>query len=140
MSPEQIARVQQSFARLAVQRERVAARFYGRLFEIAPELRPMFGTDIAAQGERLMNALARVVAGLGQFETLRPQVEALALRHAGYGATPQHYALVGNALMWTLQQCIGPDFDAAEHEAWLTTYETLAETMINAAERAAVAA
>ena len=59
MTPEQIALVQQSFAKVAPISEQAAALFYGRLFEIAPEVKPLFRGDMKEQGRKLMATLAR---------------------------------------------------------------------------------
>ena len=43
---QQIQLVKQSFAKIAPIAEQAADLFYGRLFEIAPQLRPLFKGDI----------------------------------------------------------------------------------------------
>jgi hypothetical protein len=42
--------------------------FYGRPFEIAPQLRPLFRGDMAEQGRKLMATLAFVVNGLSSLD------------------------------------------------------------------------
>jgi hypothetical protein len=69
MTPEQVAQVQQSFAKVAPIADKAAALFYDRLFEIAPELRPLFHGDMAEQGRKLMATLAIVVRGLSRLDT-----------------------------------------------------------------------
>ena len=54
MTPQQIALVQTSFARVAPIADTAADLFYGRLFEIAPEVRRMFPDDMARQKKKLM--------------------------------------------------------------------------------------
>lgn len=46
MSPEQIALVQSSFVQVKAISDTAAALFYSKLFELAPEVRPMFSRDI----------------------------------------------------------------------------------------------
>ena len=43
---QQVQLVKQSFAKIAPIVEQAADLFYGRLFEIAPQLRPLFKGDI----------------------------------------------------------------------------------------------
>ena len=49
MTPSQVDLVQQSFAKVAPISEQAAQLFYGRLFEIAPEVKPMFPGDMTEQ-------------------------------------------------------------------------------------------
>ena len=59
-----------------------------------------------------------------------PAVKMLAVKHVSYGVVPAHYAKAGEALIWTLEQGLGPDFTPKTKAAWLATYEALAGIMI----------
>ena len=76
MTPDQVQLVQQSFAKVAPIAGQAAALFYGRLFEIAPEVKPLFRGDMAEQGRKLMATLAVVVNGLGNLESILPAASA----------------------------------------------------------------
>jgi hemoglobin-like flavoprotein len=136
MTPEQALLVRASFAKVVALGDRAAALFYERLFTLDPTLRPLFKGDLAAQRGKLLAALALVVAGLDRLDEILPAVRALGRRHAGYGAAPEHYATVGEALIWTLEQALGADFTPPVRHAWLEAYGLLAWTMITAAETA----
>lgn len=140
MTPDQIASVRDSFGKVAPIADQAAALFYGRLFEIAPETRALFKSDMAEQGRKLMATLAVVVRGLDDLPALMPAVSKLAERHAGYGVGAAHYAPVGAALLWTLEQGLGEGFTPAVKDAWTTAYGTLSGAMIVAAETAEPAA
>ncbi len=130
MTPDQVKRVQESFALIAPEADRVAAVFYSRLFEIAPSVEPLFRGDMAEQRRKLIAMLATVVNSLSDLPAVLPAASALAKRHLGYGVEPQHYAKVGQALIWTLQQGLGPAWTAATADAWITAYMTLSDFMI----------
>ena len=136
MTPEQTLIVRETFAKVEPISEAAAALFYGRLFELDPSLRPMFRGDMAEQGRKLMQTLAVVVHGLDRIATLVPAVEALGRRHAGYGVRDEHYATVASALLWTLEQGLGPAFTPAAREAWTAAYTLLATVMQRAAAEA----
>jgi hemoglobin-like flavoprotein len=108
-----------------------AARlFYGRLFEIAPSLRPLFRhAEMDVQGNKLMQVLGFAVAHLDKLDTLAPTVEALGRRHATYGVEDRDYAAVGDALIWTLQQGLGAAFTEEARAAWTTTFQLIAGIM-----------
>ena len=129
MTPEQIALVQSSFKSVAPIAPKAADLFYDRLFEIAPEVRPMFPQDLAGQKVKLITMLATAVNNLHQFETIKSAVRDLGDRHRGYGVTPAHYAPVGAALLWTLEQGLGSAFTPAVRAAWTEVYATLAGAM-----------
>jgi nitric oxide dioxygenase len=140
MTPEQIRLVQESFKQVLPIRDQAAELFYGRLFALDPSTRALFaGTDIRAQGGKLMAAIAMVVGSLNQPEAMLVKVRALAVRHVGYGVEEGHYATVGAALLWTLAAGLGDAFTPALRAAWGAAYALLADTMIAAAREAAVA-
>ena len=140
MTPSQIKLVQTTFAQLIPIAATVANLFYGRLFEIAPHVRPMFPENRAEQKEQLMAMLRAAVAGLDNLDTLVPTVTALGRRHAGYGLKAQHYVLVGSALLWTLEKALGETFTSEVKDAWASAYILLWTTMTDAANERPMAA
>jgi hemoglobin-like flavoprotein len=103
--------------------------FYDRLFEIAPNLRPMFPADMRDQKRKLFVMIATAVQGLNNLAKLVPQVKALGARHAAYGVKSSHYDIVGDALIWTLAEGLGDAFTPAVETAWTRVYGLLADTM-----------
>ncbi len=140
MTPSQIDLIQDSFRKVVPISDTAAALFYGRLFEIAPEVKPLFKGDMSLQGAKLMATLGLVVAGLNDLSKIVPAAESLARKHVGYGVKDEHYAPVGAALIWTLEQGLGPDFTPETKAAWIEAYTILSSVMIAAAAKAPVAA
>lgn len=139
MTPQQITRVQDSFAQVAPIAEQAAALFYDRLFEQNPELRALFSGDIKRQGAMLMQTLALAVKHLHQPDQILEPLRSLGRRHVGYGVEEHHYPLVGDALLWTLGQGLGDAFDDDTREAWTAAYGLLAGVMCQAAADAQAA-
>lgn len=133
MTPNEIDLVQSSFAKVVPIKNEAANLFYTRLFDVAPEVKSMFSGDMEEQGAKLMMTLAAVVNGLHDLEATLPQVKALAVRHVDYGVKPEHYPVVGSALLWTLSQGLGDEFTSDVEAAWTTAYGTLSSVMIEAA-------
>jgi hemoglobin-like flavoprotein len=140
MTPDQIKAIQESFAKVAPISEQAAAIFYGRLFEIAPSVKPLFKGDMTEQGRKLMATLAVVVNGLTNLETILPAASALAKRHVGYGVKPIHYPIVSEALLWTLERGLGADWTPELATAWGDAYGVLSDYMIDEAYGYSVAA
>jgi nitric oxide dioxygenase len=130
MTPDQVKAIQESFLKLKPISEKAAELFYGRLFEIAPAVRPLFRGDMKEQGRMLMAVLAAVVHGLGDLESILPAARALAKRHVGYGVAAADYAPVGAALLWTLARGLGEEWTPELAAAWRAAYTTLSEFMI----------
>jgi hemoglobin-like flavoprotein len=133
MTPDQVTLVQESFKKVVPIADKAADLFYDRLFTIAPEVRSLFPADLSEQKKKLMQVLATAVTNLHQVEKVLPAVEELGRRHVAYGVTEKHYAPVGAALLWTLEQGLGPDFTPAVKAAWTETYMTVAGVMTKAA-------
>lgn len=130
MTPDKIALVKANFAEVAEISETAASLFYQRLFETAPSVRSLFKGDMVMQGRKLMASLGMVADGLEHLDQLLPKVQHLARRHVAYGAEEAHYAVVGETLLWTLEQGLGEAFTPAARAAWTEAYTLLADAMI----------
>jgi hemoglobin-like flavoprotein len=130
MEKSEVALIQSSFAEVKPISEQAAALFYDHLFEIAPSVKPLFKGDMAEQGRKLMGTLAYVVHGLNDLASILPAASALAKRHVAYGVQPDHYGPVGAALLWTLEQGLGPKWTPQTAAAWAKAYTTLSGFMI----------
>ncbi|MEO1205691.1 MAG: globin family protein [Pseudomonadota bacterium] len=139
MTPEQVKLVQDSFQKVVPIAPQAADIFYTRLFEIAPEVRPMFPEDMSEQGGKLMAMLGTAVGSLHQVDTIIPAVQDLGRKHVGYGVTNEQYKPVGEALIYTLEKGLGDDFTPDVKEAWVTTYTTLQGVMTAAADEVVAA-
>lgn len=137
MTEQQIQLVQESWAKVAPNADQVAVLFYDRLFEIAPEVKPLFKSDMTEQGRKLMQMISVAVNALPKLEQIIPVVQESGIKHTGYGVKPEDYEPVGAALLWTLEQGLGEDFTPEVKEAWTLTYVTLAGVMKDAAAKAA---
>jgi hemoglobin-like flavoprotein len=133
MTPDDVELVQSTFEQVRPISQEAAGMFYGRLFEIAPEVKPLFKGDMKEQGRKLMATLAVVVNGLSNLEAILPAASALAKRHVAYGVKPGHYTPVGEALLWTLERGLGPQWNAELAAAWGAAYTTLSGFMIGEA-------
>jgi nitric oxide dioxygenase len=133
MASDDIARIRRNWAKAAAAGDIVGVLFYHRLFEIAPETRSLFATDLDAQVGKLMQTLNWIVDNVAVPEALMPKASALAVRHVRYGVTPGQYPLVGQALVETLAGALGADFSEADAAAWHRVYGSLSEAMIAAA-------
>src|ERR1700749_1326803 len=133
MTPEQVALVQHSFAKVGPISDMAAIIFYLPPFNMVPPVKAMFPTDMTEQRKKLMATLAVVVNGLDNLESVLPAASALAKRHVGYGAKPEHYPVVGSALLWTLEKGLASGWTLDVADAWGAAYATLSGFMISEA-------
>jgi hemoglobin-like flavoprotein len=141
MTPSQVQQIRSSWAAVEPIADTAATIFYARLFELDPRLEGLFShTDMPKQRKVLMQTLTVVVKSIDKLDQIVPAVQALGRRHVGYGVRTEHYATVGAALLWTLEQGLGDAFTPEVHEAWATAYGTLASVMIEASGKTEEAA
>ncbi len=129
MNPQQISAVRNTFALLVPQADSVARLFYARLFELDPQLRPLFKADMAEQRSKLMAMLGAGVSGLDRLDTLVPVLRQLGARHVAYGVRDADYGTVGAALLDTLASGLGDTFTPETRAAWTEAYTLIAGTM-----------
>lgn len=122
------------------------------IFEIAPEVHGMFrftrgfevGSEELYKSERFMAHATGVIRTVDTAVSmlapdLDPLVEVLhelGKKHAQYGALPAHYAVVGRALIDTLEKAMGDKFTNEVKTAWAHIYDILSSSMIEGAEEA----
>ena len=136
MTQEQIILIKKSWRLLRnIDPQIVGDTFYSKLFADNRSLRKMFPTDMEQQYKKLIDMLSAIVMRLDNLNELTDDIAAMAQRHVQYGVKPLHYNLVGNALLWTLQQGLGKDWNKETAEAWNNCYTLLANTMIQATDK-----
>ncbi|MBX2814027.1 MAG: hypothetical protein KTR25_19590 [Myxococcales bacterium] len=128
----EIELVRTTWAPVSEQPDVAASLFYTRLFEVAPEVKPMFKTDITAQGKKLMQMINIAVENMHKVEQIVPALQELGKRHRSYGTEDGHYEVVGAVLIDTLAAALGDDFTPDAAAAWKKTYGALASVMIGA--------
>jgi hemoglobin-like flavoprotein len=129
MTAEEKRRIRESFAVLRDQAGPVAMLFYGKLFSLDPTAQRLFHNDLALQGKKLMDTLNAVVESLDEFHVMQPRLADLGRRHAEYGVRPEQYDTLEKALLWTLAQALGTDFDRPTREAWQAAIRAINSAM-----------
>lgn len=132
MTQQNIVLVQKSWAIVAqLEMELVGSLFYNRLFELMPELRPMFyRSSMPDQSKKLLTMLGYVIAKLDKLDEILDEVEKLARRHSQYGVKEEHYTAVGAALLYTLEKGLREHWNSELEVAWTEVYTILANAMM----------
>jgi hemoglobin-like flavoprotein len=124
-----IQSVRDSWAKMTPFASEAATLFYQNLFALDPTLRHLFKGDMREQGTRLMAMMNVVVGKLDDSDELMPLLGQLGQRHADYGVTPEHYRLVGTALLQTLEQALGAGCTPVVKSAWTIVYDLISRRM-----------
>jgi hemoglobin-like flavoprotein len=132
MTAQQTDLVRETWRNLLPIRETVGDLFYKRLLVMAPKVRALFAHDLEPQAQKLMALCTTVVANLDNTDAFIPQIKALAVRYKRYGARPEHYAAIGQALLWALEKGLGDQWTPATRNAWTIGYTLLSELMMEA--------
>ncbi|MEM9538153.1 MAG: globin family protein [Cyanobacteria bacterium P01_E01_bin.42] len=130
--------LEKSFENIKPQANEFVNSFYENLFSANPEAKPLFGhTDMAAQKKKLLGSLVLVVENLRKPDVLSDALKGLGARHVKYGALPEHYPLVGSALLTTFEQYLGEAWTEEVRQAWVEAYGAITELMLDGADYSA---
>jgi hemoglobin-like flavoprotein len=133
LTGEEIELVRGSFDRIWGIAGRTADIFYDRLFTIAPHVRPLFCGDPSEQKRKFMSTLAIIVSCLDDSARLVPLTGDLGRQHLDYGIVQSHYSVVGEALLWSLEQGLGPHWTPGVAASWTKAYSIVSGHMIERA-------
>ncbi|XWN30551.1 MAG: globin family protein [Devosia sp.] len=134
MTREQVIHVQATWQEVLPIADLAADLFYERLFEIDPNVKALFTkTDLSQQKRTLLQALAATIARLNDPDAVARQLQDLGGRHATYGVEAHHYALVGEALLWTLEKGLDDRWSPEIQQAWTAAYAMIAQQMLEGA-------
>ncbi len=130
LTASQIALVQKSFEKLRERSEPASFEMYERLFNRAPNLKPMFRDDLAGQGMKFMNTLGFIVDNLRDPDALKDRLGELGHAHAAMGVKAEYFDLMGDALFVTLAHVLGDDFTPELETAWREAYRAVSDAVI----------
>ena len=134
-----LAALETSFDLVAPRGDELMDRFYTGLFAAAPAVRPLFaGTDMRRQKAMLLSALVLLRKSLRDLDAIVPTLRSLGARHVAYGAQPEHYPVVGQALIGAMAEVAGSAWLPEYERAWGAAFEIVAGAMIEGAELASL--
>ncbi|MET9433555.1 globin domain-containing protein [Streptomyces sp. NPDC006551] len=125
--------VRRTLTEIAPVADKVTSYFYALLFISRPELRSMFPAAMDTQRDRLLRALLTAAEHMDNAPVLTAHLQSLGRGHRKYGTQPSHYPAVGEALIGTLMRYATTTWDEETEAAWVRTYATISQIMIDAA-------
>ena len=94
LTPWQKMLVRESLESVRGYSDSVATLFYGRLFELAPQVRPLLEIEMRARPAKLLDKLSILVDALERFDDLRGPLADLGRRYREYSVEPKQYPSV----------------------------------------------
>lgn len=124
-----------SFAPIKAHETEFTTHFYRILFADSPVVKPLFAnTHMEKQARQLFKSLILVVDNLRCPAVLSNALKGLGTRHIQYGVLPEHYPMVGNALLKALSICLGNAWTPKIEQAWSEAYTAVTELMLSGAD------
>jgi hemoglobin-like flavoprotein len=127
--------LEQSFEAIEQHNAQFSEQFYSNLFNDSPEVKPLFAnTNMKEQGDHLYKSLVLVICNLRKEDVLSNTLKGLGTRHVKYGILPNHYPMVGSALLKTFENIIGNGWTAEVKQAWVDAYGAVTQLMLEGAD------
>lgn len=104
--------------------------FYKFLFELVPEVKPMFRSSMHMQGKALIR-ITGSIKSLLMSPDLVAEASALAERHIAYGVKLEHFNSLGIVLMKTLESCSPVLWTDETAAAWKSIYGHVALIVVS---------
>jgi hemoglobin-like flavoprotein len=128
--------LRKSFALFVACEPDLTHHFYELLFQRHSQLRPLFFRKSLNDQERMLtDVIADLVAHIDDLAYLESVLRPLGVKHIEYGATPERYVWVRDAMLATFRHvgcAVWTDELAA---AWREAYDRIASIMMEAADQ-----
>jgi hemoglobin-like flavoprotein len=125
------ALLQQGYDLILQQREAFSSVYYTRLFQLYPQLKTFFvGSNERELQGSLLDTLLSIVALTNHDRKFEMAVRVFGVRHERLGVQPEHYLMVKQVLLETLQHFLGNKWNSQAAAAWEEGFELASSYMI----------
>lgn len=132
LSEKTISIIKSTVPTLQENGETLTRHFYERMFEENPEVRAFFNPANQASGgqqQALAAAICAYAANIDNLGALTGAVEVIAQKHASLQIKPEHYPIVGENLLASIEEVLGEAASVEVIDAWAAAYGVLAEIL-----------
>ncbi len=128
--------ISENFAAISPRVDELTLTFYTGLFSAYPESKGLFNNvDLIQQRRKLAAMLTLIVTNLSRMDVLVPVLRELGASHVQYGATPESYEWIKEALIASLCKVSGNDWTAEVEQAWSHAIDVVCREMLHGADR-----
>ena len=98
--------------------EEMGQLLYDTLFELAPNLRPVYRKPRQILSAKFVEMMSTLVSFHGDPMRMEEQITWLGFRHIKYGAKPEHAKVLGDVLVETMARAVEEDWTIDMADAW----------------------
>jgi NAD(P)H-flavin reductase/hemoglobin-like flavoprotein len=125
--------LKESWTLVEEHQDKLAGYFYARMFLSNPALRDLFPVAMEVQRARLLGAIVTAVQAVDDPERLDEYLLSLGRDHRKFHVMPEHYDVVGSALLEALRTFAGEHWSVEYDQAWRDAYQVIAARMMSGA-------
>lgn len=129
VEPDTNLEVQATLDLLLKNEDSFASNFYERLFNKAPQVKELFTRNMLDQGRMLTHMLGGIIYSLSRPEYLILGLKSLGRQHKGYGVQKEHYPIVKEALLETIEDELGEACTHKVRYAWQSALDLVVQSM-----------
>lgn len=129
--PDTNLEVQATLDLILKNEDEFARKFYDKVFKKAPEVKELFTKNMLDQGRMLTHMLGGIVYSLSRPEYLILGLKALGRQHKGYGVKRDHYPLIRDMLLETIEEELGDICTYNIKYAWKSALDLVIHSMQN---------
>ncbi len=130
LSDKTVEIIKATAAPVAANSEAITAKMYEILFSTHPELKKLFKDADPDQHKKLAAAVSAYAANIDNLGALIKAVEKMATTHVNAKVKPEHYPIVGLALLTAVKEVLGDAATDQVLKAWEEAYFFLADILI----------
>ena len=110
--------------------EEITTAMYALLFTKHPEAKELFANSSPDQYKKLAKAVYAYAANIDKLENLSKGIETITSAQVKTSILPEHYPLVGEALLGAIKEVLGDSATDEIINAWAEAYHFLADVLI----------
>jgi len=111
--------------------EEITKTMYPILFSKYPEVEVLFKDAEPNQHKKLASAVYAYASNIDRLEQLSAGIAVMVKAHIKTNVQPEHYPMVGDALLTAIKEVLGEDVATPEViDAWAEAYQFLADILI----------
>lgn len=136
MHAEQIDHIRENFRTLAPRGPELFERFVRRVRAAAPALAQLFPDEPRDHAQPYLAPFGMFIKNLHRLSGVEYLLVEAGARNQMLGIEPHHYGIARDALLETLREALGDQWNHELHDDWTEAIQTVTSLMIRGAGRA----
>lgn len=133
LTQEEIQTIKETVPLLKDKGQTITSIFYKRLFEQHPELKNVFNQTNQKRGlqsSALAMAVLAAAENIKDLSLIVPAIMPVVYKHCALQVKPEHYPIVGENLIWAIEEVTGLEDEDPIIQTWIKAYREIADAFI----------